>query len=135
MAKALSEIIGKLKVDEIKSLLTELDVTFDETFLKPQLVDLLTESIPADKTLNEEGELVEKSPENKNDGEDGEGSQDKPPSRSEVRRRKEIEMLPEGKVRLTDNVKFKGTYYKKGDVLDVTQEEEEMLNVNGLIEF
>lgn len=135
MVKELSEIIGKLKKDELQALLTELDVTFDETLSKQHLVDLLTESMPKEKTLSEEGKLIEKSPENKNDSEDGGKPTEKTLSRSEVRRRKEVEMLPEGKVRLTDNVKFKGAYHKKGDILEVSQEEEDMLNANGLIEF
>ncbi len=134
MAKALSEIIGKLKVDELQALLTELDVTYDDTLKKQQLVDLLTESIPADKIISDDGKLVENP--SKNQPKDDESKVgDESISRSEVRRRKEVEMLPEGKVRLTDNVKFKGTYYKKGDILDVNQEEEDMLNANGLIEF
>lgn len=133
MSKELSEIVGKLKIEQLKNLLTELDVTFDENLKKGELAELLIENFPEGKTIDEEGKIVEASPKSGqgNKKEDGEENV----SRSESRRRQAREMLPEGKVRFTDNVKLRGTFFKKGDITEVTKEEEDMLVASNLVEF
>lgn len=144
MAKELPESINKLKKAQLHSLLNELDVTFDTNLKNDELIELLKENLPEGKTINESGELVEEGKQGgEPQGEEGEnsseenGSEDEDSaSRSEQRRQAAMKKaLPKGKVRLTDNAKFKGKLYKKGDIIEVNEEEEEMLVKSNLVEF